>query len=108
MFGITENDRGLLRGLDTEHLNPVVVHPPQQASRGIHHTRRGRARKALLPGLFARHLWGPEGNVALARSVSCLPFHAEAGLVLEASPGAPAEQADRLCPFVPRSPQTPA
>lgn len=83
MFGLTENDRGLLRGLDTEHLNPVVVHPPQRASRGIHHTRRGRACEALLPGLFARHLWGPQGNVALARSVSCLPFHAEVGLVLE-------------------------
>lgn len=91
---------GAFEGLDTAHLNPVVVYPPQQASGGIHHFHRGQVREALLPG----HLWGPEGNVALVRSVSCLPVHAEADLVLK--PRQELRQASGQtvspCPYFPR------
>ena len=56
VFGLTENDRGLFRGLDTEHISPGVLYAPQRASRGVRHTHRGQVREALLPVLFARHL----------------------------------------------------
>lgn len=50
MFGLIQNDRGLLRGL-TLNTNLVVVNPPQQVSRGIHHIHRGQVCEALLcPG----------------------------------------------------------
>lgn len=77
---------GGFEGLDIEYRNPVVVYSPQQASRGIHHIYRGQVREALLPGLFVRHLWGPQGNVALVRSVSSLPCHAEDEVVLVLKP----------------------
>lgn len=51
--------QGAFEGLDTEYLNPVVVYPPQHATRGIHHIQRGQVCEALLPGLFVRHLWAP-------------------------------------------------
>lgn len=107
MFGLTENDRGLFRGLDTEHISPGVLYTPQRASRGVRHIRRGQVREALLPVLFARHLRGPQGNVALVRSVSCLPFHAEADPVLEPRQKLlrAGRQTASLCP---RFPQTPA
>lgn len=67
--------QGAFEGLDTERINLAFLYP-HQVSRGIHHIHGGQVREALLPGLFVRHLWGPQGNVALVRSVSCLPFHA--------------------------------
>lgn len=92
--------QGAFQGLDREHLNPVSAYPPQQVSQGILHTRHGQ----VLPRLFVMLLWGPRGNVALVRSVSCLPFHAEADMVLK--PRQELWRAGRrtasLCPHFPR------
>lgn len=105
MFGLTENDKGLLKGLDTGHINPAVPHPPLQVSRGVH---RGLVCGGLsfCPGSFTRHLGGPRGNAALVRSVSCATFHAEAEsrAGARASPGAPASRQTDCVPFVPISP----
>ena len=97
--------QGAFEGPDTKRMNPLVVYPPQQASRGIHHIHRGRVREAPPPGLFAGHVRGPQGNVVLARSVSCLSFRACRNRPgARASPEAPASrQTDRvpLSPFPP-------
>lgn len=56
--------QGAFEGLDTEHINLVVVNPPQQVSQGIHHIHHGQVRK----GTAARVLC--EASVGTSRQCS--------------------------------------